>query len=117
MYTENEAEYILIEYLRNEAPLIGDDYVIRKNSTIYKSYGWLFYYDSKKRNEGDEDMALSGNCPYIIDKHTGSICQIRSININEAIKEFESRYVDDDHIDIDILRIEQRYSDNRFVLA
>jgi hypothetical protein len=117
MHTKNEAEYILIEYLRSATPLKRDEYVIRGHCTICKGYGWIIFCNSKKQYEGEEDMAISVKYPYIIDKHTGSICQIRSINVKEAVKEFEDRYVDDDQIDIDILRIEQRYSDNKFVLA
>ena len=53
---------------------IGNDAEIIENATIEKSWGWVFFYNSKKflKSEKIQDMLL-GNAPYIVNKKTGEI--------------------------------------------
>jgi len=50
------------------------DFVIIEPFTIRKEFGWIFFYTSKIHFETkNEDYALAGNAPFIVDNLTGKI--------------------------------------------
>src|SRR5262245_34957990 len=52
----------------------GDRLVLVEEATIEKSYGWVFFYDSRKYLEaGDTSVQLAGNAPLLVHRHDGSI--------------------------------------------
>ncbi|MCY1556249.1 Immunity protein 35 [compost metagenome] len=52
----------------------SDELVILDAETIERSFGWIFFYDSKKFIEtGELTYALAGNAPIIFDNRDGTI--------------------------------------------
>lgn len=49
-------------------------FVILDQLTIEKSWGWVFFYDSRNHYEsGDRGDMIFGNAPYIVNRHDGSL--------------------------------------------
>jgi hypothetical protein len=47
---------------------------IVEDSTIERSWGWVFFYESSEYlRTGNESAALAGNAPYIVNRHTGEV--------------------------------------------
>lgn len=52
----------------------GNDLVLLEERTIEKSFGWVFFYDSRKFLETRDPLqALLGNAPLIVDRRDGSV--------------------------------------------
>jgi hypothetical protein len=41
--------------------------------TIERPWGWVFFYTTRGRRDGDMRYALGGNAPYIVNRFTGEI--------------------------------------------
>ena len=73
MLTKNEALELVSKKLREMDPT-GEPCVIVDSHTIEKSFGWVFFYNSKKFVEtGISRYRLAGNGPVIVNKHNGSV--------------------------------------------
>jgi hypothetical protein len=47
---------------------------IVEESTIERSWGWVFFYQSSEYlRTGNISAALAGNAPYIVNRHTGDV--------------------------------------------
>jgi hypothetical protein len=71
----------------------ADPFIVVENDTIEKSFGWVFFYNSKKFLEtGEFRQRLAGNGPVIVNKHNGSI-EFFGTNKppQEIVEEYEKR--------------------------
>jgi len=51
-----------------------EEWVILDEHTIEKSWGWVFFYDSRDYTKsGDPTFQVLGNAPYIVNKETGEV--------------------------------------------
>ena len=87
MLDENEALDIAKKYVKSieerlklKNPDKKQELVILESETIPKSYGWIFFYSSKKLLETNDFLkyGLVGNGPFLINKFTGEIKQMGS---------------------------------------
>lgn len=69
MYTKQECEKIINEKL---SELSKENTLVISGCSEY-SWGWMFYYNTQEYIAGNNDAALLGNAPYIINKFTGEI--------------------------------------------
>jgi len=52
----------------------SNEFVIVPEATLERSFGWVFFYNSKRFVEtGDILFALAGNAPIIVDRRTAGI--------------------------------------------
>jgi hypothetical protein len=72
--TKDEARALAFSYVRNRETEAGCDLVLLDSKTIEKSFGWVFFYDSKEHAEtGDFRYALAGNAPLVVTRADGAI--------------------------------------------
>lgn len=73
MITRQEAGAIMRAELAKISQQVGFECTI--SYVVEEDFGWAFCYQGKAYLESDnpEDGCLIGNCPYIIDRHDGSI--------------------------------------------
>lgn len=72
--TKDEATALALSYVRSREPEAGCDLVLLDSKTMEKSFGWVFFYDSKKHAEtGDFRYALAGNAPVVVTSADGAI--------------------------------------------
>jgi hypothetical protein len=72
----SEARTIAARYIESfEVDLAeGDLLVLLDESTIEKSYGWIFFYSSKGWLETrDIKYAIAGNAPFLVKRDTGEV--------------------------------------------
>ena len=71
--TRDQAKDIALKYLNSDRS--SDDLVdIIDEQTIEETFGWVFFYESKKFLEtGEEKWMLAGNSPLIVDQDDGSV--------------------------------------------
>jgi hypothetical protein len=75
--TEVEARKIAIAYLDSAMQRSGIEVLIMDSATIEKSYGWIFFFQSKRYLEsGSSGDRLAGNAPIVVAKTDGRIHQI-----------------------------------------
>ena len=73
MLTKIEALEIVTKKLQ-QMSASADPFVLVEKSTIETSFGWVFFYNSKRFVEtGESRYRLAGNGPVIVNKHNGSI--------------------------------------------
>ena len=54
----------------------NDEIVLVHSTTIEKSWGWVFFYTSKKWSETQEiQYALAGNAPVIVERNTAKLIE------------------------------------------
>jgi hypothetical protein len=71
---ESEARKIAIAYLDSMTRRSGCEIAIIDGATIEKSYGWIFFYDSKQYLEsGNFSDRLVGNAPIVVARADGGI--------------------------------------------
>jgi hypothetical protein len=72
--TKRDAQRIAVEYLKAKQAQAGSELVLLSAKTIERSFGWVFFYDSKLHVEtGDLRYALAGNAPIVITRADGRI--------------------------------------------
>lgn len=55
----------------------GDSFVLLRDQTIERPYGWIFFYGSKLWHETkDTKYLIAGNGPLLVEKHSGAISQL-----------------------------------------
>ena len=89
MKTLEEAEQIALENIVKLKP--GVEFVIVKEKTITKSFGWVFFYTTKKYYETkDMRFLIPGNAPIIVNKMDGSYRFTSTAkSFDESIKDYE----------------------------
>jgi len=84
-----DAQAMVEEAIAKLAP-IDEEWVILDQYTIEKSWGWVFFYNSREYvSTGDPQYQLIGNAPYIVNKATGELADTGTA---EDIEVYISRY-------------------------
>jgi hypothetical protein len=72
--TASEAKQIALNYLRQLEPAVGCDLLLIDDHTIERSFGWVYFYTSKRYAEtGEIIYALAGNAPIVVTKADGRL--------------------------------------------
>lgn len=82
---EEELEQMSREHISVEFVLLNDE-------TIEKSWGWVFFYQSKSYEEsGDKLEMLAGNAPIIVNRHTRTLMHTGTAHdIAHYVQEYEA---------------------------
>jgi hypothetical protein len=88
--TQEDAKGLAVAHLNQNYQVPGDELVILDSETIAKSYGWIFFYQSRRYLEhGEETDILAGNGPFVV-REDGSCIQLGSAYpVEETIEQFE----------------------------
>jgi hypothetical protein len=91
MISENEAYAMVKRYIEEQCGSVPGGVAIMEDRTIRKSYGWIFFYNSRRYLEtGSPLEALAGNGPIVVERADGSLHQLGSAQQPDAsIAEFE----------------------------
>ena len=73
MITLADATQKAEQYVQKMGPVSGIPLRLRKDLTIARSFGWIFFYDAAPLPGSEEAVILLGNAPIIIDKRDGSL--------------------------------------------
>ncbi|WP_293267921.1 YrhB domain-containing protein [Neptunomonas sp.] len=84
----DEAKSLVLKELSKDESL---NLMILEDETIEKSWGWVFFYQTKEYVEtGDFRFMLGGNAPYIVNRNTGQITETgTAYEIEHYIAEYE----------------------------
>lgn len=87
---KTEAFKLVENELKTQSPEI--DCAILEDETIEKSWGWVFFYQSKAFiSSGDFRDMLGGNAPLIVNRASGKITETgTAYEIEHYIKEYEA---------------------------
>lgn len=90
MLTRSDAQ-VLVESELSNADSAGDLQIL-EGSTLEYSWGWVFYYQSKKFLEtGDFRDQLAGNAPYFVNKLSGDVRTTGTAHdIDHYVAEYEA---------------------------
>lgn len=93
MITEIEARNIALRHLANMENDIGEPLKLADSETIERSFGWVFFYNSKDYLEtGKFSSMLAGNAPFIVDRNNGDIHETGTEKpIEDYIYDYERR--------------------------
>ena len=70
MLSIRDAQAMVEEAIAKLAP-VDEEWVILDQYTIEKSWGWVFFYNSREYvKTGDDTYQLIGNAPYIVNRET-----------------------------------------------
>lgn len=76
---------------RNGTQLLDNPPLITNDKKRELTFGWLFWWVSKKYLEtGDPVWGYLGNAPVLVDKYTGTLQYVDSVN--QSIDEFVEKY-------------------------
>ena len=76
MITRAEARDLAEAYVENVDLPDSDIAIVLDDATIEKSWGWVFFYNSRKFIEIDDfSSQLAGNCPLIIERSSGQLLE------------------------------------------
>lgn len=84
-----EAQRLVEEAL--DRMMVGDC-VVLEDETIERSWGWVFFYQSRAFVEsGDDAEMLAGNSPVIVNRYTGELVYTgTAYDIEEYLQEYET---------------------------
>jgi hypothetical protein len=72
--TREEARVLVERYLERHDSSSDHETVILDRATIERSWGWVFFYQSRAYVEsGDVSHALAGNAPLIVERDSGRV--------------------------------------------
>jgi hypothetical protein len=89
--TKDEARAIALSYVSDQEPGAGCDLVLLESKTIERTFGWVFFYDSKEHAEtGDLRYALAGNAPIVITRADGVVHETgTALPLEKYLEQFE----------------------------
>jgi len=90
--TNNEARQLALAYVKDREREAGCELVLVDASTIERSFGWVFFYDSRRHVQtGDFRDALVGNAPILVTKADGKIHVTgTALPLEEYLKSYEA---------------------------
>jgi hypothetical protein len=96
MLSRDQARAMVTRAITELAPA-DDEYVILEEPTIERSWGWVFFYNSRQYVETqDVQFHLMGNAPYIVNRNTGEMLVTGTAeDIDVYIAEYEATLSDD----------------------
>ena len=90
MVSKQEAEKKVEEKIASYPLPDGDRYILLKENTITKDWGWVYFYTSEKWEQtGDLQYAVAGNAPFIVEKATGNVIVTGTA---EPVENYINRY-------------------------
>lgn len=92
MLTEQEILTIAEAYVASIEEKMGEELIIGHEFTIRKPYGNIFFYNSKKFIDTENDKyAIAGNSPFLVENKQAVVYVFgTSQDIDYYIKEYES---------------------------
>jgi hypothetical protein len=70
----SDARQIALSYVKAHERGYGAELVLLDRYTIERSFGWVFFYDSKRHDEtGDFRDAVAGNAPIVVTREDGRV--------------------------------------------
>jgi hypothetical protein len=86
--TKAEARQLALNYIQSGSREV----VLLDDKTMEKSFGWVFFFNSKRYVEtGDDRYALYGNGPIVVTKADGQVHQIgTAFPLDHYLRRFES---------------------------
>lgn len=92
MLTEKEMTKIANDYLKSFENEVGFELIILKEFLLYKKYGMVFFYTTKKYFETKDDkFGIAGNAPFLVENKSGKIIEFGTARSEEYyIEEYES---------------------------
>ena len=94
MMTKQQAREAVAAKLQDRWNRPDDTFVVIDTLILELPFGWIFFYNSKKFVETKRlSLAVSGNGPVFVNKHSGVVefCD-HSKTLREFIPEFESNW-------------------------
>jgi hypothetical protein len=77
MIDRDEAEKSAYDHICRTYAYLVDDLVIRKERTMERGFGWVFFYGSQRRiSEGRPTYELVGAGAILVDKRSGLVRQL-----------------------------------------
>lgn len=75
MINKEEARRLVVQHPGGINELPDDDgWIVLDDATIEKSWGWVFFYTSRKWHEtGEFKYAVAGNAPILVEREGGRI--------------------------------------------
>jgi hypothetical protein len=94
MWTREQAKAAVEQHLRSTGAVGDDEVVILDASTIERSYGWVFVYQSKRFLEtGDIMDALGGNGPIVALRTSETLHPLAtSASVDVSLRAFEDEH-------------------------
>ena len=94
MISKPEAQIIACQYVTKLAQESGESLTLINAETMERSFGWVFFYNSKDYLEtGDSDSMLLGNAPFIVDRINGEVHVTGSAEpVEDYIEEYEKHW-------------------------
>jgi hypothetical protein len=72
--TINDAQQIALRYVKDLERESGCELDLIHRATIERSFGWIFFYDSKRHIEtGSIRDAIAGNAPIVVTREDGRV--------------------------------------------
>ncbi|MFP3595859.1 hypothetical protein [Chryseobacterium sp. SIMBA_029] len=92
MLTEQEILKIAKKYVLDSEKVFKMPMILLEAYTIKKSYGYIFFYNSKKKFDNPEsDTEILGNGPFIVEIKSGRIIELGTARSSVYyIEEYES---------------------------
>ena len=93
MISEEEARKIVTNFVGEQCAGVEGGVVILTSETIKKTYGWIFFYNSRKYVEtGNPLEALGGNGPIVVETN-GRVHQLGTAHAPSTIvAQFEKEH-------------------------
>ncbi len=93
MINREQARQLFVSQVCNRPDWLPpeDELIVVDEATFEKSWGWVFFYTSKKWLETRSvKYALAGNSPWIVERESGKlICTGTSMSIEHYIANYE----------------------------
>lgn len=92
MISYEDAKRLAEEAINKNYNVAGDQLMVVESSTIQKDYGWIFFYDSRRFLESnDESYLVAGNAPLIVETN-GTLHWLGTAKpLEEYVAAFEAR--------------------------
>src|SRR5437879_2219761 len=89
---QNTAKLAVLKHLNTRYPMPDDELVILEERTRSTSYGWVFFFNSRRYVETRNVLhALGGNGPVVFERETGAIVELPSHSPpDEVIRQYEA---------------------------
>ena len=93
MYNLEQAKKLTIEFINEDYEALDDELILIEKNTIFKCYGWIFFYDSKKfLDTRIEGFRIIGNSPVLFEKESGHIEELgTALPVGDYIDQYEQR--------------------------
>jgi hypothetical protein len=94
MFTYEEAKRKVIDFINRDFNVPDDELVLLESSTLEKSYGWVFFWNSKRYLETRNiRFSVAGGGPVIFERSNGKMMMLGgALPSDKSIEEYERNY-------------------------